>query len=84
MSSIYHLIGGAFAHGADFGSAPFAGHPMDRIRAAKYLKGALMAKMCWSDAEKDIRDYLQVHGYDAARIQQEVDRARPFLEPWLT
>lgn len=80
MSSVSHLIGGAFA----FMDAPFAVHPNDRRRAAEYLTEALAAHVRWHEAEHDIRDYLASKGCDAARIQKEVDAARPFLEPWLT
>jgi hypothetical protein len=79
MSSISHLIGGAFAF-----MPAFAVHPNDRTRAAEYLTEALAAHVRWHEAEQDIRDYLASKGCDAARIQEEIDRARPLLEPWLT
>jgi hypothetical protein len=44
---------------------------------------ALATHVRWHEAEQDIRDYLAAKGCDAARIQKEVDAARPFLEPWL-
>ena len=81
MSSVLHLIGGAFAY---MGTAGFAVNPTDRMRAAEYLNEALAAGVRWPGAKKDIRDFLGSKGCDAKKIQDEVDRARPFLEPWLS
>ena len=80
MSEVFYLIGGAFAGM----TAPFAVHPNDRARAFRYLEAAMQANIAWADAEADIRAYLTQQGCTAALIQAEVDRARPYLQPWLS
>ena len=79
MSPVYHLIAGAFASM----TAPFAIHQYDRERAAAYLGAAVKAQISWADAEQDIRDYLSSQNCNVEYINQEVDRARPYLEHWL-
>jgi hypothetical protein len=78
-SSVFHIIGGAFGTA----TAPFAAHDLDRERAASYLLAALQAKLTWEDVEADIHVYLTTHGATPDRIEEEVDRARPLLQPWL-
>jgi hypothetical protein len=80
MSSVGHLIGGAFAHQ----TAPFALHQLDTERAAKYLLVAVEAKITWADAEDDIRQYLKARNCSPSFIDEEIARAKPMLEPWLS
>jgi hypothetical protein len=80
MSSVGHLIGGAFA-GL---TAPFAMHQLDAVRAAKYLLAAVEAQITWADAEDDIRQYLAGQNCSPSFINGEVARAKPMLEPWLS
>ena len=80
MSPVYELVGGAFAHM----TAHFGVHPLDRRRAAAYLEAAVEANITWADAEQDIREYLAGQGCSSDYIDEEVIRATPYLEPWLT
>lgn len=78
-SPVYDLVGGAFAHL----TAPFASHPLDRQRAFSYLAAAIQQNVSWAQAEQDIRHYLASQGCTPDYIDDEVERARPYLEPWL-
>ena len=81
MSVIGHMIGGAFGGGTE----PFAVHSHDRAQAARYLMEAVRATMSWAEAEQDIRSFLAGKGItDPTLIQEQVDRARPLLHPWLS
>jgi hypothetical protein len=79
-STAYDRVKGAFSSG----TAPFAVHHLDRVRAADYLVAALKAQIGWAEAEADIRAYLATLGATPASIEKEVGRARALLEPWLS
>ncbi|MBL6081127.1 hypothetical protein JMJ56_24290 [Belnapia sp. T18] len=79
-STAYDRIKGAFG----LGSAPFALHHSDRVRAADYLVAALKAQITWAVAENDIRAFLATQGATPDLIQEQVGRARELLEPWLS
>lgn len=79
MSAVSHLVGAAFGAA----SLIFAEHELDRQSAVAYLDAAVKAQIAWTDAEQDIRDYLQVKGCPQSFVDRQVARARPLLEPWL-
>jgi hypothetical protein len=79
-STAYDRIKGAFGPH----TAPFAVHPLDRGRATEYLAAALKAQITWAEAEVDIRTYLATQGAAPDLIEEEVGRARPLLQPWLS
>ena len=79
-STAYDRIKGAFGSA----TAPFAVHPLDRGRAADYLTAALKAQITWAEAEADIRAYLATQRASLDLIEEEVGRARPLLQPWLS
>ncbi len=79
MSEIYDLIAGAFAGQ----KAPFAIHPSDTKRAAKYLNAAIEKGVTWNEATEDIRKYLTEQGCSEDYIENEINRAAPFFRPWI-
>lgn len=78
-SPAYDKIGGAFAGQ----TAPFGVHPNDNDRAFEYLREARRHKLTWADAKADIRAYLALQGVTEEYIEEQVEFARPQLEPWL-
>lgn len=70
MSSVYDLIGGAFA----FMDAPFGVHPKDRERALAYRDAAVAANMKWAEVERDIRSYCA--SFPKVEADKQVERAR--------
>ena len=79
MSAVYQLIESAFG----LSSLQFATHGADEERAFTYLAAARHAHILWPDAEQDIRSFLGNKGCSPTKIDEEVERARPFLAPWL-
>lgn len=80
MSAVKDLICGAFA----FGAAQFGMHQLEAERAAKYLLAAVQNQITWADAEDDIRQYLKAQNCSPLFIDEEIARAKPMLEPWLS
>lgn len=64
-------------------TADFAVHPIDRKGAVAYLRAALDHNLTWRDAENDVRTYLKERGCGQAHIDEQVERARRLLQPWL-
>jgi hypothetical protein len=63
--------------------APFGVHALDRVRAAKYMECCLEAGISWSEANRQLQNYLERKGCTPTEIATQLDIARPMLQLWL-
>jgi hypothetical protein len=70
-------------HGCFTGSGYFATHPADEDRAFEWLKKLRATGIGWKRAKGQIGEYLKAKGFDQEHIEQETERARKKLKPWL-
>lgn len=61
----------------------FAVHPTDEKMAFAWLTSLREQHVGWSKARSQIVDFLKARGAGGDHIDQQVERAKAFLKPWL-
>jgi hypothetical protein len=61
----------------------FAVHPTEEQMAFAWLTMLREQHIGWSRAQAQIVEFLKARGAGGGHIEQQVSRAKLFLEPWL-
>ena len=61
----------------------FANHAADEERAFEWLVSLREGGIGWTEARRQISEYLQTRGASKAHIERQITRARSMMKPWL-
>ena len=61
----------------------FAGHPADENRAFAWLVSLRQRGLGWSEAKRQMTEFLQSKQASPAHIDQQLRKWEPAMKPWL-